>query len=223
MARSLLLGPPQHVVEGLGVRKCWRRRAGGRTLRVVTAEPERKARPLAGARDHGLRLVLSVASVAFLWIAIDYLLSFQRHVSESFRLEVGRWLPVLGAAIAAGLLFGIAMALPLGRGYRPLRVVVLGLPPAVFLAQFAFTIWWATPHQWKSTWWLDRPRLFFSPAAQIALGTLFGLALAAGFTTGRDSKLGRPTHSESVGPAAQPDAVLYPPSRGGVGPEAHYG
>jgi hypothetical protein len=189
----------------------------------VTAGPEQQTSSLGRARDHGLRLVLSAASVAFLWIALDYLLSFQRHASESFRLEVGRWLPVLGAAIAAGLLFGIAMALPLGRGYRPLRVIVLGLPPAIFLAQFAFTIWWAIPHQWKSAWWLDWPHLFFSPAAQIALGMLFGLALAAGFSTGRVTKLERPTHNESIGPEVRPDAAPYPASRGGDGPEAQPG
>jgi hypothetical protein len=174
------------------------------------SEPERAQSPASRLAEHALRLVLSAAAVAFLWIAVDYLLSFQQHASESFHLEVGRWLPVLGAAVAAGLLFGIATVIPLGHGYRPLRVVALGLPPAVFMAQFVFKIWWAFPHQWKPQWWLDWPNLFFSPAAQIALGLLLGLALAAGFRSRRDTApqqtdaLSGPRTETTVSPPAQP-------------------
>jgi hypothetical protein len=168
--------------------------------------------------EHVLRLILTAAAVAFLWVAVDHLLSFQQHAAQSFRFEVGRWVLALGAAIGAGLLSGIAMALPLGRGYRPLRVVVLGLAPAVFLAQFIVKIWWAFPREWKSApWWLDWPQLFFSPAAQMSLGVLFGLALAAGFRTRRDAA--QTEHDAGPGPAtgSATSAAAPPPQSAATG------
>jgi hypothetical protein len=119
-------------------------------------------------------------------------------------------MPVLGAAIGAGLLFGIATALPFARGYRMSRVVVLGLPPAAFLAQFAFKIWWAFPHQWGPHWWLDWPHLFFSPAAQVALGVMFGLALAAGFRRSRDAPADVPTPEPAAPAMPAPEADHRP-------------
>jgi hypothetical protein len=184
-------------------------------------EPEPAQTPARSLAEHALRLILSAAAVAFLWIAIDYLLSFQQHASQSFKPEVGRWLPALAAAAAAGLLFGIATAIPLGRGYRPLRVVVLGLPPAVFVAQFVFNIWWAFPHRWRPQWWLDWPKLFFSPAAQIALGLLLGLALAGGFRSRRGTTVEQPIREASPGPDVRPGADPYASPRVGEGSEAH--
>jgi hypothetical protein len=172
--------------------------------------------PAGRVAEHVLRLILSVAAVAFLWVAVDRLVSFQQHAAQQFRFEVSRWVLVLAAAIAAGFLAGVAMALPLGRGYRPLRVLVLGLPPAVFLAQFVVNIWWVFRRLWKGhPWWVDWPRLFFSPAAQLALGILFGLALAAGFRTRHDGKAERPRTDPSVGPGVPAPEDDFSPTRVG--------
>jgi hypothetical protein len=100
---------------------------------------------------------------------------------------------------------------------------MLGLPPAAFMAQFVFKIWWAFPRQWKLPWWLDWPQLFFSPAAQVALGVLFGLALAAGFRTRSDTNVERPSHGGASGPDVGPGADPYAAPRVGEGSEAHSG
>src|SRR5439155_18930805 len=155
------------------------------------------------AGEHVFRLVLRAAAVAFLWIAVDHLLSLQQHASESFQLDAWRWGLALGAAIGAGLVAGVASSLPLRPGYRPIRTAVLGLPPAVFMAQFVFQIWWVFPRHWLHTpWFVDWPHLFFSPAAQLALAVLFGLALAGGFRTRRDAPAEAPAPAPGVAPTS---------------------
>jgi hypothetical protein len=100
-------------------------------------------------------------------------------------MNVWKWLTWLGAAGAAGLLFGLAAWLPFRKVrylWSRLLLAALALAP---LAQF----WWIYIFQFGQhhvvSGLISRHVWFADPASQTALGVLVGVAIASGFRAER--------------------------------------
>jgi hypothetical protein len=142
-------------------------------------------------------IVRTILTLLALWV-----LTFADDRYEAWLLSIRRfrvdglsddwiWLSWIGAAVVAGLLFGLATWLPFAAiGYRWSRLVlaVVALAP---IAQY----WWVWIYQLQRHGevggWLYTADWFFAAPTQTALAALAGVAIASGF---------RAKSSEAVGP-----------------------
>ena len=131
-----------------------------------------------------VRAALALLAFGALWVAEDRfhaLLVEKEAPSSNFSFDNSLWLLSVGAAVATGLLFGLAAWLPFTRiRYLPSRLLLAALA-LVPVAHF----WWtvlerhARPTGWLwQAYWFD-----LSVEVQFVLAALAGVALASGFRT----------------------------------------
>jgi hypothetical protein len=142
-----------------------------------------------------LRLIVrTIFTLLALWALVfagDRYEAYLRDAQAAFRIDAWLWLLWIGAAVAGGLLFGLAACLPFTSvrfvWSRLLLAVVAFLP----IAQY----WWVWIYQLQRQGevggWLYRADWFFAPPTQTALAVLTGVAIASVF---------RAKNSEAVGP-----------------------
>lgn len=106
-----------------------------------------------------------------------------------FEIDSWLWLSWMGAAVAGGLLFGLATWLP----FTSVRFVCSRLLAAVAFAPIAqFWLVWIYQFQRprEVSDWLFRADWFFEAPAQTALAVLTGVAIASGVRMKRSDAVG---------------------------------
>ena len=135
------------------------------------------------------RIALVAGSIWLLGVARDRFTDFVRLAQVTFHFDQTRWLLGVLVAIAAGVVFGLALVLPRrGRGYRTADLLILGVVPliyliAAFLVIERFTKGWDFPSFVDRA--IDHLQGFFSLEVTLAVSALLGIAIAAG-ARGRD-------------------------------------
>lgn len=172
-----------------------------------------------------LRVLLVVVGFLLVWLMEGRWQAAREQYAREFEWPMLQWLLLLGSGGLAGLAFGLACCLPTRfGGYRPGRVLAVGIPSLVIVALgIVFLADLGAVNE------LPRPlgvvvfRLvgaggpFFQPVAAI----LLGVALASGFAEPRTRPAARgfvgpssPAGFERVGP---PGPVPAPPAQGSPG------
>jgi hypothetical protein len=109
----------------------------------------------------------------------------------SFEIDSWLWLSWMGAAVGAGLLFGLAIWLPFTSVRFVWSRLLLAAVALIPIAQY----WWVWIYQYqghsKVPDWVYRADWFFAAPAQASLAVLTGVAIASGV---------RAKSSEAVGP-----------------------
>jgi hypothetical protein len=142
-----------------------------------------------------LRLIIRIAlALLALWalaFASDRYEVYLRDSHLLFRIDAGLWLLWMGAAVAAGLLFGLAIWLPFTGVRFAWSGLVLAAVAFAPIAQF----WWVWIYQLQRQGevggWLYRAGWFIGAPTQTALAVLTGVAIASVFQA---------KSPESVGP-----------------------
>jgi hypothetical protein len=129
-----------------------------------------------------VRAVLGVLALWLLVVANDRYEVFRIDFNANFRMDAGKWLAWVAAAIGAGFVFGLATWLPFTRvrySWSRLLLAALALTP---LAQF----WWLYIREHRvEGGWLYRADWFLNLPGQSALAVLAGVAIASGFRAAR--------------------------------------
>jgi hypothetical protein len=123
-----------------------------------------------------VRTALALLAFWMLSVAADRYTAFANAAVE-FRNYDSLWLSWIGAAVAAGLLFGLATWLPFTKvRFLPSRLV-LAAAALLPIAHF----WWIFIRPHGSSGWLLRSYWFDAVEIQFALVALAGVAIASGF------------------------------------------
>jgi hypothetical protein len=166
----------------------------GMSVDAVPASPSRETTVASWWFRFIVRAVLALLALWVLTFVDDryeaWLLSLRRFRQGELS-DALIWLSWIGAAVVAGLLFGMATWLPFAAiGYRWSRLVLA----AVALAPIA-QYWWVWIYQLQRHGevggWLYRANWFSAETTQTALAVLTGVAIASGF---------RAKNSEAAGP-----------------------
>jgi hypothetical protein len=111
--------------------------------------------------------------------------AFRMEYATYDSMNVWKWLTWLGAAAAAGLLFGLAAWLPFRKvRYLWSRLLLAALPLAP-LAQFWWIYVFQFGHHHVVSGVISRHVWFADPGSQTALAILVGVAIASGLTAER--------------------------------------
>jgi hypothetical protein len=129
-----------------------------------------------------VRAALVLLAFGALWFAEDRfhaLLVQESAPSSNLSFDNSLWLLSVGAAVATGLLFGLAAWLPFTRiRYLPSRLMLA----AVALVPVAHFWWTVLERHARPTGWLWRAYWFdLSVEVQFVLAALAGVAIASGF------------------------------------------
>lgn len=128
-----------------------------------------------------VRTVLALLALMALAFAGDRYVAFDLEFQLNFRRDTWLWLSWIGAAGAAGILFGLATWLPLTRVRYAWSRLLLAAVPLVPLAQFWWVEFYQFPRHGEAGGWLVRAAWLWDPWEQFALATLAGVAIASGF------------------------------------------
>lgn len=135
----------------------------------------------------GARLLFVIGSIAVFWLArarndqvLQDLTQGARRATEIAFFGWG-WISVLAVFAVAGLVFGFALRLPLGRGYAVVRAAAVAALPllGIVLAFLAYSALGDADHPWRflRTDWASE---LLSIGMQPLYAILFGLGLASG-------------------------------------------
>ena len=127
-----------------------------------------------------VRTALALLAFLALWFSQDRYLTFRVQLTRPFLgYDNSLWLLSVGAAVATGLLFGLATWLPFtGIRYLPSRLLLA----AVALVPVAHFWWTVLERHARPTGWLWRAYWFdLSVEVQFVLAALSGVAIASGF------------------------------------------
>lgn len=130
-----------------------------------------------------VRAALALLAFGALWFAEDrfhaLLVRESAPPSSNFSFDNSLWLLSVGAAVATGLLFGLATWLPFtGIRYLPSRLLLA----AVALVPVAHFWWTVLERHARPTGWLWQAYWFdLSVEVQFVLAALSGVAIASGF------------------------------------------
>jgi hypothetical protein len=175
-------------------------------------------RPAGGANTFGqllLRWGFSILALSALWLAIDRMGDWSQDFSLNLDADLNLWLQAIGLFVLSGLLFGIAIWLPVpGRGGRPSTALGLGIPLLLLNAGYAvlFHIDFSDLPDFLQSRLLIHPLLSLTAASIMALA--LGVALIAGFCPAGYVPLSRLTPPPRYEPRAYPaPAAPAPPPR----------
>ena len=138
-----------------------------------------------------VRTALALLALWALTFAGDRYEAYLRDLQVSAGIDSWLWLSWMGAAVGAGLLFGLAIWLPFTSVRFVWSRLLLAAVAFVPIAQFWWIWIYQLPRQGEVGDWLYRADWFFAAPAQTALAVLTGVAIASGV---------RAKRSEAVGP-----------------------
>ena len=124
---------------------------------------------------------ISVGVVLALWalaFAGDRYEAYLRDSQAEFRIDTWLWFSWIGAAVAGGLLFGLATWLPFTSVRFLWSRLLLAAVAFVPIAQFWWVWIYQLQRQGEVPHWVYRADWFFAAPAQTALAVLPGVAIA---------------------------------------------
>jgi hypothetical protein len=131
-----------------------------------------------------VRTALALLALWALAYAGDRYGAYVSHSASTFRIDAWLWLSWIGAAVAGGLLFGLAAWLPFTSvrfvWSRLLLAVVAFLPIAQYWLVWIYHLQGEVGDWLFRAHWLFRADWSFAAPAQTALAVLTGVAIASG-------------------------------------------
>jgi hypothetical protein len=125
-----------------------------------------------------VRTALAMLAFGALWFAADRFRAFLLDGAENRRYDDSLLLSWAGAAVAAGLLFGLATWLPFSKiRFLPSRLLLA----AVALLPLAHFWWIYNVSHADYGGWLERFYWFDQGATQFVMAAFAGVAIASGF------------------------------------------
>ena len=132
-----------------------------------------------------LRSALLVLAAVALSLARGRYIAFSISTAIAFRFDTAMWLTYGALMVLGGLLFGLAVWMPLTRfRYLPSRLIIA----AVAMVPFFNTLWLDThaADSGLTQFWLTRPRWFSDPPIVGACAALAGVAIASGLRSAEE-------------------------------------
>jgi hypothetical protein len=157
-------------------------------------------------------LGFSILGFGALWFAVDRLGDWSSNYTETLEADLSLWAQAVGLFVLAGVLFGVAVWLPVpGRGGRLSALLGLGIPLLLLNAYYAviFHVDFEDLPEFLQSRLLVHPLMSFTAIAVAAV--FLGVALVSGFSPAGYISLRRLQAQPRYNPKEQPPP-LVPPS-----------